>query len=237
VVAALLATASTTTVVLAWTGSYDVFTVVLASFLVVVRSPRLAALIGVLLAASALEHGAIIVALLLALALAGIQGEPRALAATACGLLAGGIALVVWLRWQHVVNGRAYWLSNYGIRYFLDMAVHSWPLLLFSLFGAAWPLAAAALAAVEPRRRLVAACVLAAPIIPMLVSEDETRVFAVLSFPILLALVVAAADRAPALVQRAAVASVALAVVIPGYFVWKGTAHLADWGPWTALLR
>ena len=93
------------TVVLAWSGSYDTFTVVLALLLVVCPSSRWAAVLGVLLAGSALEHGVIVIALLGLLALSGVWGEVRPLLAAAGGLVAGGIVLIFWLRAEGIDHG------------------------------------------------------------------------------------------------------------------------------------
>ena len=78
---------------------------------------------------------------------------------------------------------------------------------------------------------------LAAPLLATVVTEDQTRVFAVLSTPVLLALVLATVVRAPERLARPLALAAGIAVLIPGFFVWKGAGHLADWGPWPALAR
>lgn len=234
----VLAALPATTVVLAWSGSYDVFTVVFALALTVCRSPRWAALLGLGLAFSALEHGAIVIALLAVLAAAGIWGTVRPLLAAAGGLVVGGVVLVVWLRAQGIHHGRSYWLQHFGLRYFLDLALDSWGLLLLSLFGAALPLVVLLVRDTPAARRAVVVAVLAAPIVPTLVTEDQTRVFAVLSAPVVVALTLAHLSERPAAASsRWWIALVALAAVTPGYFVWKGSPHLAAWGPWPWLVR
>jgi hypothetical protein len=233
----VVAVAPAVTVVLAWSGGYDVFTVVLALLLVVCPSSRWAAVLGALLAASALEHGAIVIALLGLLAVCGVWGELRPMLAAAGGLVAGGIVLVVWLRAQDIEHGRAYWLDHFGPRYFLRMTGQGWPLLLVGAFAALWPLAIALVVHAPTGRRLAVAVALAVPVLPTLVTEDQTRVFAVLTLPVLVALTLAQTNRDPAPLRRPFAIAVALALLTPGFFVWKGSPHVADWGPWTALLR
>lgn len=232
----VVAVAPATTIVLAWSASYDTFTVVLALLLVVCPSSRWAAVLGVLLAGSALEHGVIVIALLGLLALTGVWGEIRPLLAAAGGLVAGGIVLIVWLRAQDVDHGRAYWLDHFGVRYFLRMTEQGWPLLLVGAFAALWPLAITLVVHAPAGRRLAVAFALALPALPTLVTEDQTRVFAVLTLPVLAALTLAQANRDPRPLRRPLAIAVALALLTPGFFVWKGSPHLADWGPWTALL-
>ena len=218
-------------------GSYDAFTLVLACLLVVVTSPWWAGVIGFLLAFSALEHGIVIIGLLLVLALGRIYGGVRPLLAAAGGLVVGGACLLTWLHTEHVSYGRAYWIQHFGVRYFLDMAAHGWPLLVVSMFATAWPLVVTSVVQLGRRQGLIAAMVLLAPIVPTLLSEDQTRVFAVLSFPPLLAVVLAVARGGVERLAGAVGLTVCLAVVIPGFFVWKGSPHLSDWGPWVALVR
>jgi hypothetical protein len=233
----VIAAAPAATVVLAWSGSYDTFTVVLALVLVVCRSTPATAALGALLAFSAVEHGAIVIGLLVLLAVAGVWGELRPLLAAAAGLVTGTAVLIVWLRAQGIDHGRAYWLDHFGLRYFLRMTGQGWPLLLVGAFAALWPLAVTLVRQAPVGRRLPIAAALAVPALPTLVTEDQTRVFAVLSLPVLVALTLAQAQRDPRPLRRPLAAAVVVALVTPGFFVWKGSAHLADWGPWTALLR
>ena len=68
-------------------------------------------------------------------------------------------------------------------------------------------------------------------------AANQTRVFAVLTAPVLVALTLAQAGRDSRPLRAPLAIAVAIALVTPGFFVWKGSPHLADWGPWTALLR
>ncbi len=231
----VLATLPATTVVLAWSGSYDTFTLVLSLLLVMCRSPRLAAVIGALMACNALEHGAFIVATLMLLAAAKVWGDVKVLVAAAGGLVAGGTVLIVWLRSQGIDHGRAYWLDHYGLGYFWDLTRQGWPLLLVSLFGVLWPLAVGLVHATGGRRRWIVTAALLIPILPTLVTEDQTRVFAILSAPALVALYLAQSERDAAVLRRPLLIARALAWT-PGFFVWKGSAHITQWGPWALVL-
>jgi len=231
-----LVTLPASTVILAWTGSYDAFTVVLGLHLTLCRSRRCALLLGAGLALTAVEHGALIILALLLLAFGDVWGDRRVCVVAGAGLAGGGALLVCWLRIQVITYGRAYWLEHFGLRYFLRMAANSWFLLTLSLFGLLWPVVLTLIRnAPSGRRSLVTLCLLL-PVAPMLVTEDQTRVFAILSAPTLVALVLSQLER-DAHKLRCALLWLAGSSWLPGFFIWKGSPHLADWGPWSLVLR
>lgn len=223
------------TVLLAWSGGYDVFTVVLSLILVVGVSDRWSFVVGALLAVSAFEHGLLILMALSLLAVAGVWGRARSCVIAMIGLATGGLGLLVWLRTSGVHHGRSYWIDHFGFSHFWKMAQNSWPLLAVSLFGVLWPLVFVLLRGFERRQSAAVACVLFLPVLPMLVTEDQTRVFAILTIAPLSAIVmsrIVSGDRTIELTLRWTL----MTAWLPGFFVWKGNPHLADWGPWTALL-
>lgn len=228
----LIAVAPVTTVLLAWQGSYDVFTVALLGLAVLNRSPHIAALVGLLLSFAAFEQGAIALAILVAFALAGVWGEVRPLLWTMAGLGVGALVLWIWLRVNGVRHSRSSWLAEVGIGQLVEQASHQWPLLLVSLVGATLPIVLVTGAADDRRRRCVLAFGLLAPLAPMLVTMDQTRVYSVLAWPVLLVLTIRVAVRTPDVLPRLVGAAVLLGIVVPGFFVWGGDVHLADWGVW-----
>ena len=221
-------------VLLAWIGSYDVFTVGLLSLLVVVSDRRVAAVLGLALAFSAFEQSAIVLLALFVLALVGIGGTRARLAWAAGGLVLGRIVLEVWLRSNDVTHGRWWFLRQIGIGHVLRLFGHGLPWLLVTGLGATVVAVVVAIAALPSRRsRAVVVGVLLAALVPTALSLDETRVFAVLTWPVVMALLLDHAGRVDAsAVRRLAGWTLALAAIVPGLFVWEGRAQLANHHPW-----
>lgn len=229
----------TAVVLLAWIGSYDVFTVGLTSGLVVVRDRRIAALLGGAAALAGFEQTAFVLFALLALSFVGIGGPRVRLAWAAIGLVIGRIALEVWVRANGVTHGRVWFLRETGVGHVLGQFGRSLPWLLLGGLGAT--VVAVVVAVIElpsVRGRIVVVGVLAAALVPTALALDQTRVFSILTWPVVLALLLDLADRAdPPQVRRLAMATLAVAAVVPGIVVWEGRAQLSAHNLWREAWR
>lgn len=229
----------TSVVLVAWIGSYDVFTVGLLSALVVVRDRRVAGALGLVLAFAAFEQSVFVLLALLLLAVVGIGGDRLRLAWAAGGLVVGRIVLEVWLRANDVTHGRWWFFRTLGVDRVLGMFVRGLPWFVIAGLGATLLAVVVAIVALPSRRaRAAVVGVLLAALVPTALSLDQTRVFAVLTWPVVMALLVDHAGRAgPASSRRLAGWTLALAAVVPGLFVWEGRAQLATHHPWRWLAR
>jgi hypothetical protein len=215
------------TVLQGWLGSYDAFTFAFATMLVLSKRAGWALLLGCGLAVSAAEQGAVILIALAILAMARVGGNLALYGWAALGLVVGRIGLGIWLATNEVEHGRRYWLESFGVQYFVDLAKQSPLMLLASLFGAGLVMAAAAITT-DRGRPVVASVVAVMVAVPATVlTEDQTRVFALLTWPPLLVMVLAAVATSPDVIRRWGRVTLLFALVIPGFFVWKGTAHVA----------
>jgi hypothetical protein len=228
-------TSQTAVVALAWTGSYDVFTIVLGTAIVICRRPWVAALAGFVAAFAAFEQSIIsVVALIAVTFLARAPGRDRYLAA-AGGLVVGRIVLTIVLRANDVTHDRRYWWQHFGIGHFLDQFWRALPLLLLTGLGTSILIVAACLwlGVSTWRSRAVWLGALVVPLVAVALGEDQTRVYANIVWPIVLALVLVTAEAIP---PPRAVAlsrvSLVLGLLVPSIFLWRGDPHLADHHLW-----
>ncbi len=218
-------------VLMAWTGSYDVFTFVLGSAIVVARRPMTAAVFGFVAAFAAFEQTIVSVVLLLGVALVtGDRDRRRVYLGGVVGAVLGRIVLMVWLRANGITHDRSYWISHFGPSHFLHQFTDSLGVLLLTTLGGAVVVVVAALVwgvhSGWERAAWIAA--LALPLVPVALTEDQTRVYAMITWPIVLALVLAAAPAFTARRVRLLVpAALLLGLALP-MFVWRGEIHLAD---------
>ena len=229
----------TAVVLTGWIGSYDVFTVGLTSVLVTVRNRWVAALVGVLLAFAGFEQAAFVLVALAALSLVRVGADRWRLAWAAIGLVVGRVALEVWLRANHITHGRAWFLREIGLGHVLRQFVHGFPWLLVTGLGATVVAVVVAIVHLpSARARIVAIGVLVAALVPTALALDQTRVFAVLTWPIVLVLLVDHAVRSDAAaVRRLSLITLGVAAIVPGIVVWEGRAQLATHHPWRWLWR
>ena len=80
----------------------------------------------------------------------------------------------------------------------------------------------------ERRQSYVVLIVLLVSILPMVLGADETRIYALTTWPPLLALILAETARSPERIRRAIPPTLSLAAIVPGWFVWDGNPYLAD---------
>ena len=211
-----------------WLGSYDAWTFLLSTTIVVTRSWKLAAVAGFALAFANFEQGAVILVLLGVIAALGLHGSIHRIAWASAGLLAGRIALGLWLTHNGVHYGRLDYQRHYGIDYFITAATRSWLLLALSLVAVAVILVGNLFTG-GSRQRVAIAIVLVAAIAPIFLGADETRVYALATWPPLLALLLGESVRSPDRLRRAIAPTIALALLVPGFFVWDGHPYLADY--------
>lgn len=212
----------------AWFGSYDAWVFLLSTTIVVTGSWTVAAVAGFGLALANFEQGAFIVAMLVIVAVAGLHGSWRRYACVVAGLAAGRIALGIWLHHNGVRYGRLDYQRQRSLDYWLTTARRSWVLLLLSLVGAA-VLMVWCVVSGGRRQSYVLLIVLLGALAPMVLTADETRVYALATWPPLLALLLSETARDPERIRRAISPTIALAAIVPGWFVWVGHPHLADY--------
>lgn len=221
---------STSVVCLQWLGSYDVFTVGLTSLLVVGRSRRIAAVLGVALAFAAFEQAALVVVMLAVLWAARMYDDGRSLVTAGLGLGAGRVLLGWWLAANDVHHGRSYFVETYGLGHFLEQFRRGLPLFLLTGLGVTVVLVVVAVCSeTDLVRRIVPVVVLLSAVLPIAFVEDQTRVFAVTSWPVVMVLVVRWARRVDrGHLSRWIGAVLVLAFLVPGVTVWQGRPLLAD---------
>ena len=203
-------------VLVTWLGQPDPITVIAAGTLVLARARPLLVLAGFVLGFDHFEAGVPILASTGLLLVA----ERRAWLDTvlaAIGLAGGKLALVAWqtAHDQDPISRLAY-VRETGWERYVIAAFGNVPAWLYSTFSVAWPLVALAFVAAGRgvRRAMIASALLAA--VTTLATLDSTRVFALVSWP----LVVFAVTRAPDL--RAGAWVMLAALVIPRVLVWEG---------------
>lgn len=219
----------TSVILLAWIGSYDVFTVGLSSSIVLIRNRWLALAAGFCLTFAAFEQGLIILVMLGVLAAIGMFAHWRALLWATGGLLAGRLVQQLWLNANHVTHGRMYFFQQTGLDAFLSQFWKSLPWLIPTGLGVTL-LAVVLAVASEPswRNRVVVISLLVACLIPVAMSFDQSRVFAILTWPLVMVLLLRYAERtSPKDIERVSMITLGLAAFVPGIFVWTGKAQLA----------
>jgi hypothetical protein len=180
-------------VLFTWLGVEDPVTVAAATILVSTRRPRTAALAALVLGINHFEQGTVIVATLLVLDVAdGFRLRHKNLFVPSIGgLVAGRVVVALYLRVCHIDGSfdRLAWLRHAGTARMAHHAVESAPLLVVSLFAAWWIYVVVIGRDIWKRERRIVlglAVAMAFVLAIMVFTDDETRVFALLSWPILL---------------------------------------------------
>jgi hypothetical protein len=218
-------------VCLYWLGSYDIFTVGLSSMLVAVRNRWAAGAIGFLLAFAAFEQGLLILLMLLALCAVRMHDGARTLVVCGAGLVVGRIVLWRWLTSNGIHYGRAYYFEFHGADHFLSQFWRCLPLLLLTGFGATVVLVAVAIwTETSWVTRAVPLLLLTLVLVPVAITEDQTRVFSILTWPLAMVLVLRYSQRARrAALRKTLVATLALAAIIPGVVIFKARTTLSTY--------
>ena len=219
----------TSVILMAWIGSYDVFTVGLSSLLLLVRSRWAALVIGFLLTFAAFEQGLIILLLLGVLALLGMIEHKVNLLWAAGGLVVGRLLQQIWLSANHVTEGRSSFLQQQGVHVFLDQFWKGLPWLLPTCLGVTIVAVAVAISSEQGwRNRIVVVSLFIACFVPVAVSFDQSRIYAILTWPMVMVLLLRYSKRAEDRdVERLSMLTLGLAAIVPGIFVWTGKAQLA----------
>ena len=195
---------------------------------VVTRSSTVAAVARFGLALANFEQSVFIVVLLMLIAVAGLHGSWRRYACVVGGLAAGRIALGIWLRHNGVRYGRIDYQRQRSLDFWLTAARRSWLLLLLSLVGAA-VLIVWCIASGGRRQSYLLLIALLVALVSMILGADETRIYAVTTWPPLLALLLSETVRDPERMRGVIRPTIALAALVPGWFVRVGRPHLADY--------
>jgi hypothetical protein len=225
-------------VALAWVGSYDVYSLLLGSMVVVTSSDRVAAAAGFLAAFAVFEQVAISLALLtVVMHVVGDARRNRFLAGVA-GAVAGRLVLTLVLHSNDVTHDRRRWLEEFGLEHFLEQFGDAVPLLLLTAFGGAWVIVVACLrvGAATWRARGVWIAALALPLVPTAITEDQSRVYAIVTWPIVLALLMTAVPALSVRQMRSiGIGALVLGLAIPPVFLWRGEPTLAEHHLWHLL--
>lgn len=221
----MLACVSLPTILLQWLGSYDVFTFLLSSLLVVTGSAPGIVLMSFALGMQHFEQGAVM-ALMLAVVGSERFGRIRYGALMFAGLATARVVLFLYTR-MIGVGDRMFWLSSsqpFPRGNIVVMWARHLPALLYSLLGGGWVLLALIVFVVgwgwpETRRSLLA---LALALVPTVLSHDQTREFAMVSWPVLMTLALTLARRGSESGMRLFAGVGVLAALAPAFFVWEG---------------
>lgn len=186
------------------------------------------------------EQGIVILALL-TLGLLAAQGMRPALlfcAVAGSGLLAGAIGVQIWFQLHdfQVELNRGGFILHFLSTFYRQYLKGTVPAILFSLFNAAVGFVVAYLLVFWKKSRwpqvLLLLCAVAFCF--TLVTVDPTRVFSLLTFPVLLLIVTtppfrSQSPREARLFRTVLIASVALGVLIPRYYVNEGDVYYSGW--------
>jgi hypothetical protein len=230
IVVVAFVTSQTVLVLFAWVGSYDVFTWLVGTAIVLTRTSRQSAVAGFLAAFGTFEQTAISVVLLAALTATRKPVRENQYLPAFGGLLLGRLVLTVALRLNGVEHDRSYWLFHYGPSKFVDQFTDALPLFLLTAFGGAWVVLIACVLKLErrwERTAWISAMVLA--VVPSALGEDQTRVYANITWPLLFALILLAGPMfSRAEIARTNGLALVAGIAIPPIFLWAGEAYVAD---------
>jgi hypothetical protein len=222
---------------LTWLGQPDAFTFAFATALVVLDWPPLLLLAGVGLGLSGFEQGLFVAAG--AVAVRWIDERRRTTrpaitsAAIVVGLLAGKVLLEAYHRRYGIhPQSRLDFVLMVGFARWFGEFFGNFPTWLFSIFNALWVFLAAVY--LRHRRSLrVPALLLVALVAPVFVTLDQTRVYALVSWPVVLWAVLWATRDAdagddPAVVRRLLTITLLLGLVLPRIMVWESNTYASS---------
>lgn len=211
-----------------WVGM-DSITIALIMFMLVARKhPLLAMLLGVALGMQHAEQGFFAFgALLFALVLSRAMKTKIAFtiawaAASLAGVILGKIVLIlIFHHYKIAVNsGRPYYLQQFGQMY-ASMFYYHFQYVLWSVMGVGW------LAVAKFAERGKAAIPFLLPLLGLLlmlpIIGDETRVFAIISFPLVAAFLLLNPDFLRSLNSRFVSWIFGIWLIVPWPWAWGGT--------------
>ena len=217
------------TVTFTWLGQPDAYVVGLGAALVFLRRPPAVLAVAALLALTSFEQGVYVVASvgLVAAPLLGARRWIHAPAAAA-GLLIGRVLLTGYQTAFGIdqETSRWEWLSDHGIWQAIQSQLGWWPVTVVSMFSVTWIFVVWWFrTAVDIPLAGGVAVAFAAALVPMTLSYDHSRVFAIITWPMLVAMVVWAGEHVdPSGVRRVVRLVLPVGIIVPAVLV--GTPQL-----------
>lgn len=218
---------------LTWLGMYDPWTVFAATILTM--GPRWAVGLGAILVGfNHFEQGIFIIFAALVVRFLA-ERDARELARVAGVALAfvaiGRLLQVLYLDSIHATASRVTYLGDRGV----DRYVRAWRghvvAILFSVYGVLWLPLAAMLRRLDTRSRATILALHCGLTIPVPVVLDTTRVYALITWPIIVGGAVWWSKHDDDVdVVRWAIVLFVCALVVPRLVVWDGSAYTSGWG-------
>ena len=226
-------------VLLTWIGSPDILTALLSMTIVVFwNNPIVLGLCAFLLGTNHPEQGGII--LLLLTMLSALTRKARTtlrFAVVGLGSLALGIAAVQWYFDRHnfeIVFTRLDYLQVYGLFQYVRATLSNPFALVFSLYNVLVLFVAAYVAYFWKRERIALGFLIysALAFIVILFTLDQTRVFAILTFPALLLLALSRPFSSLEGAERhffevVLVIALTVGILLPRFVVWNGSVYVS----------
>jgi len=195
-----LACSSSVTVMLRWLGSYDVFTFLASSLLVLSSGWEEVFVLSGALGFLHFEQGVFIALALLIVGPKRSLGRWRQAGLMLGGLLVGKVLITAYLASTGMdAFSRLYFVTHdEPLSAFVGSAMTYLPALLYTMFGAGWVWLGVLALRVgrdwgQTRRGMLALALL---VIPTIVTLDETRVYTMMAWPVLMTLALVAERRA-----------------------------------------
>lgn len=217
-VALVWAALPTSTVLLTWLGQPDPLIIGAGTALVFVANPLAAAAWALLAGFTSGPQAGLLVALLAY----ATRRRPVWILAALAGVAAGAALVPVWQAAAGIEQevGRAGYLLTFGPATMIRGALSAWQPLLWSLFAGAWPV----VGWLVWRDRMVrTVTVMVAALAVALVTFDHTRVFALVTWPVVLTMSTRIDD------DRAVGWLAVAALLVPPSVVWAGAVLGPAW--------
>jgi hypothetical protein len=147
------------------------------------------------------------------------------------GLLIGKLALAGYHRAADITpQTRMDFAADRGLADIFVGGIGQTHVLLFSAFGFCWVAVLGMGAALPDRQRWALAVILGGCLIPTLVTLDLTRVYAIITWPVLVVTCVWWSQRNDRRVERWAIYVLLASVIIPRVVLWERFASVSTWG-------
>ena len=218
---------------LTWLGMYDPWTWTCACLLVV--APRwVVGAACLVLGFNQFEQGAFILAA--AIGVRWVDGRPRSslgradLAVWVASFATGRLLLSVYLGAAGASPSRLGYIGERGVGRYVEAAFSDLPTLLFSVYGVLWiPLVLMIRSSDQVQRWffLLAHAILT---IPVLVALDSTRVYALLTWPLVMGCVLWWSEQPSERVRRGVPLLLVSAIVVPRVVLWDSAIYVSSWG-------
>lgn len=213
-----------------WIGQPDPITMAAATFVTV--GPTWACIAGgMLLGFNHFEQGVFIVAAALILRQFVRRDGFRFGLCAGAGLAAGRALLAVYHNASNitVTTGRIDYFADLGFGDYFRAWGPNLPALIFSVHGVLWVAVVAMLRNIQPRPRNAVIVVQVGLLAPVLLTLDVTRVYALITWPIVMVCVMWAASQPETQIRRWAVLLAGTSLVVPRVIVAGGVV-VSSWG-------